>query len=672
MMRGCFITGTDTDAGKTLVTAGLLRALRAGGHDALAVKPVQSGARTEGGTLIAPDVECYAAAIADLTDQPYPEVTTYCYAPACSPHLAAEIAGDHIDLDRIIADISAHAADGRTLLIEGAGGIDVPLNDDATMLDLMKQLALPVILVAANRLGMINHTLLSLRTLRQAGLDVLGVVVTETAPTTDEAQLVLRQDNIDTIARHGDIGVLASVPFLAPSADGTTPWPKLAECLGEAAKAIAGAPSPAEPAEEWLAFDREHLWHPYSSTSHPLPCYPVTRAAGCELQLADGRRLVDGMASWWCAIHGYNHPALNAAAHRQLTKMSHVMFGGIAHEPAATLGEKLLAVAPEELEHVFLADSGSVAVEVALKMALQFAQATSRTQASRFLTIRGGYHGDTFGAMSVCDPVTGMHRLFADMLPKHHFANRPTCRFDEPFDPASLVEFTDMLATHRDEIAAVILEPIVQGAGGMWFYHPDYLAGVRRACDEHEVLLIADEIATGFGRTGRYFACEWAGIAPDILCVGKALTGGMMTLAATLTTSVVAEGICSDGGVFMHGPTFMGNPLACAVAGASLDLLAKSDWKSQVARIEAGLKAGLGLCRDLPGVADVRVLGAIGVVEMDSPIDVAKAQWFFVERGVWLRPFGKLLYMMPPYIISDAQLAQLCQVAADAIAGGEL
>lgn len=413
--------------------------------------------------------------------------------------------------------------------------------------------------------------------------------------------------------------------------------------------------------EHLLQFDQSHIWHPYTSLNNPLPCYLVEQAAGVELTLDDGRQLVDGMASWWAAIHGYNHPDLNAALHTQAAKMSHVMFGGITHHSAIGLAQRLLDVTPAPLETVFLADSGSVSVEVAIKMALQFQVSRGRTAKNQLLTIRGGYHGDTFAAMSVCDPVNGMHGLFAGVLPKHIFAQAPSIAPHESWADEDIHDFADKLRRNHTQIAAVILEPIVQGAGGMHFYHAQYLRRVRELCDQYDVLLICDEIATGFGRTGTLFACEHAGISPDIMCVGKALTGGYMSLAATLATRHVAHTIGEGpgGGALMHGPTFMANPLACAVACASLDLIARNDWQIQVPQIEAQLHCQLARCRTLPSVQDVRVLGAIGVIEMKQPLDIASAQAFLVERGVWIRPFGRLLYIMPPYIITAQQLTQL-------------
>jgi adenosylmethionine-8-amino-7-oxononanoate aminotransferase len=422
---------------------------------------------------------------------------------------------------------------------------------------------------------------------------------------------------------------------------------------------------------EVLAIDRAHAWHPYCSTLDRDPVYPVASASGCRIRLMDGRELIDGMASWWCAIHGYSHPVLSRALTDQLGRMAHVMFGGLTHEPAARLVRHLVELSPGPMEQVFLCDSGSVAVEVAIKMALQYWQALGRPRRRRLLTVARGYHGDTFAAMSVCDPEGGMHRLFRGILPEQLFAPAPKIPFGAPWDPTDAAELERLAEGHRDELAAVILEPIVQGAGGMRFYSADYLRAVRALCDRLDLLLIADEIATGFGRTGALFACEHAGIAPDIMTVGKALTGGCLTLAATLATERVAQGIASgEPGVLMHGPTFMANPLACAAANASIELLLAGDWRGEIARIERGLMAGLGPCRALPGVAEVRVLGAIGVVELERPVAMRRLQARLVELGVWVRPFGRLVYLMPPYIVTDGELAALCGAVTTALGEG--
>lgn len=680
-MHGIFITGTDTDAGKTVVTLGLCRALRKMGMNAVPAKPVQTG--VENG--VSPDFDRVLTRLGISVSEADREfLMPFCYRAPVSPHLAWKLENAAPPTVAEIRKRLLKAGESYDfLVVEGAGGVCVPINDAETMRDLMKALGLPVILTVRSVLGCINHALLSLEALRRAEVTCVGVIMCHTSPAETELEKHLRADSRETIEKLGGVPVLEEVPFLKPDGAGIPLWKGVSEKTvsritfpfsGGVPEGRGGDSPPVEENfEKALDFDREHIFHPYTSMKDPLPVYPVDAAAGAYLHTPDGRKMIDGMASWWAAIHGYSRPELVSAVSRQAAKMAHVMFGGITHAPAVNLARRMLRMLADAtkderaFQNIFFADSGSVSVEVAMKMAFQFQHRRGDTRRTRMLTIRGGYHGDTFGAMSVCDPVTGMHSLFSGILPEHFFAPRPECRFGSAWDENDIRGFREILETHHAEIAAVILEPIVQGAGGMWFYHPQYLREVRKLCDAHGVLLIFDEIATGFGRTGKMFALEHAGVTPDILCLGKALSGGMMTFAATVTRREIAETL----GTLMHGPTFMGNPLACAAADASLELLENSPWKENVARIETGLRDGLTPCRKHPGTADVRVLGAIGVVEMKTPVDVTAFQRFCTDRGCWIRPFGKLIYLMPPYIISDGDLKCLCETICAWVKSGK-
>ena len=423
------------------------------------------------------------------------------------------------------------------------------------------------------------------------------------------------------------------------------------------------------PDTSWLEFEKNHVWHPYAPLEGALPPYPVKSAQGVHLTLEDGRNLIDGMSSWWSAIHGYNHPVLNQAARAQIDSMSHVMFGGLTHRPAAELAARLVSLTPEPLEKVFLCDSGSVSVEVAIKLAIQYWAAVGQPGKQRMLTVRRGYHGDTAGAMAVCDPETGMHHLFTQILTQQFFAEAPRVVRDEDWQDSDIASFRSLIETHHDEIAAVILEPIVQGAGGMRFYAPEYLRQVRALCDKFKVLLIADEIATGFGRTGKMFACEHAGISPDIICLGKALTGGYLSLAAVLTTAEISRTISTNPpGAFMHGPTFMANPLACAIANASIDQLLDSPWQERISAMSEAFANHLQPCLAWDGIVDVRWIGGIGVLELEQPVNLASITRRFVKKGVWIRPFGRLVYVMPPYVIDEKELETLLSALTQTVA----
>ncbi len=660
MPKAYFLCGTGTDVGKSVACAGLLKNMPSG----RAVKIVQTGEELF-------DQNLYAEAC----PQGRSATLRHFKLPA-SPHLAARMEHRAIDLVALAQEVRAEAAKAEVTLLECSGGIMTPLSATETFLDFLVALGYPVILVIGNVLGAINHALLSLGALQRAGLSVEGLIFTHPDAEYPESHPI-SLDNMDIVQKHSRADILGVVPHihgLSRKGGREEAWAKVAAHLKKAAARLAEPCRKSEPLPESLsAFDREYLWHPYCpAPGRGEPNWPVEKTAGNYIYLKNGRKLLDGMSSWWCAIHGYGRPELTAALSAQARAVSHVMFGGLTHEPAVELGRSLLQILPPGLEKIFLADSGSVAVEVALKMAVQYWHGRGLPRKVKMIGHYGGYHGDTLGAMSVGDPVNGMHARFNGFMPEHFFVPRPAAPFHAPFDENSLSALAETAERHHRECAAVIIEPIVQGAGGMWMYHPDYLKGLREICRRYDLLLIYDEIATGFGRTGKMFATEWAGAAPDILCLGKALTGGTMTLAAAVCTRHVAEGISGNGAPLMHGPTFMGNPLACRVALASLALLQASDWAGRVRSIQQALEEGLSGCRAMAGVKDVRVLGAIGVVEMNRPVNVPRLRAYCAEKhGVWIRPFNNLMYVMPPYTVTAGECARLSHAVSMAVEEGE-
>ena len=641
-MERYFIAGVGTGVGKTLVTTILCHQLTAMGRGVTALKPVVSGYSDD-------DLESDPALILrSVGRSPTPEamaaIAPWRFAAPLSPHLAARREGRSIDPNELVNFCRRH--EGRELLlVEGAGGLMSPIDPTQTIHDLIVALQYPVILVAGTYLGALSHTLTALLTLRNAGPRIQALVVSESEESVGLAETV---ESLEPFV--GDDVPLIPLPRLAGShQDKLHRAPSLTR--------ICEDPVPLQPNTSppcWYEEGLPHVWLPYCQMQVAPPPLPVMWTEGCRIILADGRELVDGIASWWSACHGYNHPHIRAAVSRQLAVMPHVMFGGLAHEPALVLARRLTEMAPPGLTRVFFTDSGSIAVEVALKIALQYWLNRGRLEKRRFLCFADGYHGDTFGAMAVSDPERSMHKAFRHALAHHHVVEVPT-------DAVGLERLDAFLAQNASEVAAMIIEPLVQGAGGMRFHTAEILAALHTLAIKHEVLFIADEIATGFWRTGHRFACDAAGIRPDLLCLGKALTGGTIPMGATLAREEVFAAFLSDDwdAALMHGPTFMANPLACAAANASLDLFEREPRASQVRSIEAGLGVGLEPCRTFPGVVDVRVLGAIGVVQLDPDVDVYALRPRFVEHGVWVRPFKDVVYLMPPLVINSQDLETL-------------
>ncbi len=644
-MTTFFITATDTNVGKTYITAYLLKLFLTKGYQARAIKPIETGFNYQNGVPVASDVHTYQQI---NPNNNYPPA--YYFDLPASPHYSARLANSQIDIDTLEDYCQKHIEKSEITLIEGAGGLLVPFDHQHNFTHLIKRLNCPIILVVKNQLGAINQALTNIELCEFYGINIACIVMNQTDPSDD-----LALENIHFIKTQTDIPVVQidNHSSFKQFVDKFTP------IINNLLKKILATNNLIKK----LNLDKNHLWHPYTSMIKPLKTYHVNYAEGKYIYVLSEEskpiKLLEGMGSWWAVNQGYNRDDLKKSAIKQINQFSHVMFGGLTHNPAIELGKTLLEILPNGLEHIFYADSGSVSVEVAIKMALQF-QVARNPQKTKMLTPMGGYHGDTFGAMSVCDPINGMHSLFRTMLAEQIFIPRPNCPYNQPFDKQCLEPLKQALAKHQGEIAGIIIEPLVQGAGGMWFYHADYLRYLRKVCDEQDIVLIFDEIATGFGRTGAMFASNLAKVTPDIICLGKAITGGFMSFACTVTNQKIAHGISKNGNPFMHGPTFMGNPLACAVAKTAINSLQNSDWQTNVKNIEQWLIEGLEPCKNLKNVVDVRILGAIGVVEMHEPVNVQELQAKFIKKGVWLRPFGKLIYTMPHFNFNQADIEHIC------------
>ena len=631
-----FISGIGTGVGKTVVTGEMARRLREAGRDVITVKMVQTGCVGRSEDL---DEHRRMMGAAKFQEDEEGLTAPQIFAYPASAELAARLEGARVDVEKIVASIKECAARHEIVLVESAGGLMVPLDEKTLAIDVAAREKWPLVLVANGALGSINHTLLSLEAALSHGMQIDRVIYDwspDVPPEIDEdtpkaIERWLRQHGLETqVERFG---------FLAPRP----------------------AQSARRPRSDLLAFDRSRIWHPYASLKDPPPVRLATGASGLEIETADGRRLIDAVSSWWCVAHGHNHPAITEAIRRQTEKLSHVMFGGFTHEPAIELARRLAEFAPAGLDRVFFADSGSIAVEVAVKMATQYQHAKGRSRRTKMLALKGGYHGDTACAMALSDP-DGMHTLFAGMMPRHFFADKPLPRW-QGCDISSLRE---MAAAHRDEIAGLICEPVLQAANAMNIYHADYLREMRRIADEYDFVLVFDEIAAGFHRTGPRWAHEAAGVAPDVMCVGKALTGGHVTLAATLASANVADTISAGSpGAFMHGPTYMANPLACAAACASLDLFKAADYGAMARRIEAELRDGLSPAKSLPNVADVRVIGAVGVIEVERLPAREDIERVIDAHGVWLRPFSNFIYTMPPLVSDSAAIRRIAAAMLD-------
>ncbi|MDR3274110.1 MAG: adenosylmethionine--8-amino-7-oxononanoate transaminase [Puniceicoccales bacterium] len=654
--RSLFIAGTDTNAGKTFITSALLRKFSKIAQSVAVIKPIQTGCFDGDGELVAPDMSFYETFSGGLKN-----VSFFCFEKfkaACAPSLAARLEGKTIDVDGLMDKIRRIIDGNDVVLVEGAGGLMVPIGaHNATMIvDLIASLRIPVVLVAPNRVGTINHVALSVSELQRRGIQVAGIILNQLSEIKDVERLFLDGNLTEIQSIYHEINCF-SMPHLDTSADNF--FEKLDAitqkiCIPRQQTAIPNL-------ESSVKFDHEHLLHPYDNLKNSLPVQVIESASGVELKTADGETLIDGISSWWCAIHGYNNARLNRAMEEQLQNVAHVMFAGLTHDPAIKLGEQLLCMVPPGLTKIFYSDSGSISVEVALKMAVQWARGQGFENKQKFFALRGGYHGDTAWAMSVCDPEEGMHKRFGRILPRQIFLPRPCVKFNQSINfAAEWARYEPFFEEHGREIAGFILEPIAQCAGGFWFYSPEYLTLFRELCNGYDILLIADEIATGFGRTGKLLACDWANIVPDIMCLGKGLTGGYMTLAATLTTDAVISGISKDGPL-MHGPTFMANPLACAVARESMKIISEGTWYENTKRIEVFFKEAFLPLGKFHSVRDVRVLGSMGVVEMAQVVDQQAFQKHCVANNVWLRAFENFIYVMPAYVISNEHLETLAK-----------